>query len=376
MQIKAFGKELQFWIIALVGLLSIFIPTTLVIAIWYTVISSAISQAGVTPTTTPSPIPPRTLGTSYNFPWQERWRIVTHLFGFYHNVRNLIAVKDGVIFTDNLTGRADWLKFVNANNGNLQWAVEFDSVIDSITADENLVYVGGYHVNGKPGQSIGAYDLKTGELIWKSDTPLPDHTGYVLQLQAKNLYAYAYPPNLTYIFDTRTGKLVDQVSVLGIGEKSFLLLQLNNKDALYSSEDELLVMSRDDKVVWRTDLDVYLLQKLPDIYEQMLVIRFEEPNTLFDSLAGVELNTGKIIWRRSGEFYSNFVIVDNLLYVISKKAEILVLDPNKGQTISRAELLPNKVDMIHPVSAVAANEEMLYVYFLDSEELIAFEKVR
>ena len=95
---------------------------------------------------------------------------------------------------------------------------------------------------------------------------------------------------------------------------------------------------------------------------------------MFDGLAGLDLTTGDLIWDRPGEFYSNFVVVDDLLYVISKEAKILILYPKSGQTVGSAELLPNNVDTIHPISAISVNDNMLYVYFPDSKEMISFKK--
>ncbi len=53
---------------------------------------------------------------------------------------------------------------------------------------------------------------------------------------------------------------------------------------------------------------------------------------------------------------------------------MLVINPENGQTVGQAEFSPDTVDIAHPISAIAADREMLYVYFGDSQELIAFEK--
>ena len=107
----------------------------------------------------------------------------------------------------------------------------------------------------------------------------------------------------------------------------------------------------------------------------MLILRFDNDRAVFGGLAGLDLMTGELMWQRVDEFYSNFVIEGNLIYVVSKEAKILILNSKSGETIGFAELLPNEVSEIHPVSAIAVNDNMLYVYFIDNNELIAFEKV-
>lgn len=323
------------------------------------------------PTVTPS-IPSRTLRSQHDFPWKESWRLETHLFDAYQNIRNLIAVGEGVVLTDNptLTGEGDWLKFVNAVDGSLRWAIRINGNVESMDSDENLVYTVGWQ---NCQIIVAAYKLQTGELVWKSEITLPGHTGYTIQTREKGVYVYAYPGNQIYIFNAESGKLINQVKA-GFSENSFVLFQLENEDVL-QSKDKLLMLTKGNKVVWQTYLSAFP-EKLPKIYGNIFIVKFQETDVpTFRGLAGVNLSTGEIIWGRPGEFYSNFVITDNLLYVVSKEAKIVILNPKSGQTIGTAELLPNKVDTTHPISAIAVSKNMLYVYLFDSQELIAFEKL-
>jgi outer membrane protein assembly factor BamB len=346
-------RGLSFWIMAIVfGILI------------YSFTSCPWIGRRVEPTPTPS-IPSRTLRETGNFPWQERWRLATRLFRYYQNVRNLIAVREGVIFVDSLG-----LKFANASNGDLQWTVAPYGWIDSIAADEDQIYI-----VGDLGQfiAIEAYNLQTGDLAWQSNIRLPDHTGYYLRLHGKRLYAYE-SFDLIYIFDTETGNLVDKFRVASIGQKPFSLLQLED-GAWLQSDNEQIMLVREGEIVWETTLDGRP-QKFPEIYGDILLVLVDNDKKVFDGLAGLNLETGDLVWSRPDEFFSNFVIVDDLLYVISGKAEILILDPQNGQTVGSAELLPGSVYTAQSTSAIAVNENMLYAYFLDSQELIAFEKVK
>ncbi len=309
------------------------------------------------PTPTPSS-PSRIVENTVNFPWQERWRLVRHSDSFYQNVRNLVAIKEGIVFTD-----LSNLKFVNAYDGDAHWAVELDGWIDSIAVDENRVYVA-----GQIGPFVEAYDLQTGEFIWQS-VRLPGKALYYLRPQDRGLYAYE-TENLVYVFDKGTGQPFYKFRV----PTRYALLEMENKDILQSDGEQLMLVRKGENV-WQTKLSGPP-QKFPQIHNNMLIIRFENDRTVFDGVAGLNLETGKVIWQRAGEFLSNFVITNDLLYVISKEAKILILDPQTGKTVGSTQILPDNINTFRPIAAVTATENMLYVYFEDSQELIAFESTR
>lgn len=316
------------------------------------------------PTPTPTPLAhTRVSKNTYNFPWQERWRLSIRLINEYQNVRNLIAVQKGVILMDGA-----WLKFISADQGELQWAIEIEGWVDSIIADQSLVYI-----TGRAGRILEARELQTGNLIWESTVNLPDHTAYYLRLQDQKLYAYDLW-SLVYVFDRESGELIADLHAPSTASKPFSLLFLGNKDWL-QAEDQQVMLIQDEQLIWQTSLEG-LPQKFPQIYNNIIVIRFKDDKTVFGSLVGLDITNGNLIWQRKAEFYSNFILREDLLYVITKDADIELLDPKTGQTVGFADLQPNNVDTFHPISGIAADEDMLYIYFADSQELITFERVR
>ncbi len=290
------------------------------------------------------------VGNKENFPWRESWRKETHMTRYYQNVRNLVAVKDGVIFMNSSYG--DWLTVAEAGNGDLRWRVDVGGSINSTVTDGNLVYVA-----GRAGQIVDAYNLQTGDLAWKLKQPLPSHRGYYLRLHNKHLFAYE-SRNLIYIFNPNTGDLIDKIQVPDIAEE--FLLYLENDDWLLSKNKQVMLV-KEEEIVWQTNLDGSP-QKFPHIDDNMLIVRLDNDRSGFDGLAGLNLTTGEMVWQRVDEFYSNFVIANEMLYVVSKEAKILILDPKSGQTIGFTELLPSEVSTIHPVSAIAVNNNMLYLH--------------
>ncbi len=317
------------------------------------------------PTSTPSS-PPREIGQTQNFPWRERWRVKVGLLqhNYHRNARNLTVTEEGVAIVDDT-----WtLRFIEADTGHLRWAVELSGPVDTLASDEAKVYAA-----GDAGQIVEAYDLKTGELAWKADITLPSGSGYYLNLQERGLYVYQLgKEEAIYIFDRQTGKNLDKIRILDIGPRSANLLLSKDQEWLQST-DEAVVFVKAGQVVWQTDLGG-VPQKFPWLHDDLFIVYFKNDRTVFDGLAGLDMTTGRLIWSRPGEFFSNFVIVDNLLYVISQAADVLVINPENGQTVGQAEFSPDTVDIAHPISAIAADREMLYVYFGDSQELIAFEK--
>jgi outer membrane protein assembly factor BamB len=284
-------------------------------------------------------------------------------------VRNLITTDGGVIFTDNPTGREDVLKLVSANDGSQQWAIELDGWIDSIVRDENLVYV-----VGNAGRVLEAYHLWTGDLAWKSKLILPDHSGYNQRLQGSQLQIYSSRErDLIYIIDPSTGDLADTIRISPISQESAALLKLENGDTLQANQTQLMLV-RNGTVVWQTNLEG-APQKFPSVVGNMLVVRFKNDRTVFDGLAGLDLATGRLIWQRPAEFLSNFAVANDLLYIVSKEASVFIIDPQTGKTIGEIETLPKTINTFYPISAVAVNDHMLYVYFFDSQELIAFERM-
>lgn len=337
----------------------------LIITLSCTLLSCGEPIGAAYPTSTPSS-PPREIGQTQNFPWQERWRVKVGLLqhNYHRNARNLAATEMGVMIVD----RTGTLSFIEADTANLRWAVKLSGSVDTIASDEDKVYVA-----GDAGQIVEAYHLQTGELAWQADISLPGHSGYYLKVQEQRLYVYQLGgEEAIYSFDRQTGKDVDKFRILDIGQSYANLLLLNDQE-WFQAKDEAVVFVRAEQLVWQTNLGG-VPRKFPWIQDDLLIVYFENDRTVFDGLAGLNLATGDLIWSRSSEFLSNFVIIDSLLYVISKKADVLAINPENGQTVGQAEFSPNTVDTAHPISGVAGDENMLYIYFGDSQELIAFDR--
>lgn len=331
----------------------------LLITVFYT--GCTVSEGTSLPTPTPL-TPSRTVENVHNFEWDKCWQSTENLFSAFDNIRNLIAINDGILLPGEPNG--EQLRYISTT-GDLQWSVDLKTQIMYIAADENLVYV-----TGLPRRTIKAYDTQTGNLAWEFPQVLPDHRGYRPRLQENDLYIYD-TINSVYIVDKDTGKLSRKVQFPEIGRPSFPLLMLNEDRWLLRDETKIILLEN-QTVAWETTL-FGEPQIFPEIYKDVLIVRTNNPKfTLFGGLAAVDLETGELIWQRNSEFYSNFIIHDDRIYVVSKEAAILILDPTTGQTVGYAKLVPSNIDINYPIGAIAANDDMLYVYFYDSRELIAF----
>lgn len=344
-------------------LVRVYLIHFLMIVISTTLLSCSLQRESLTPPPTLTPtVSPRSIGNTHNFDWEECWRSTEYIYQSYQNTRNLIALEEGIV----LPGiEARQLRYIE-HTGDLRWSVELDRRITSIAADEELVYT-------LTGFWVSAYDVQTGELVWVSDFRLPYHKGYYSRLQNNRLYIYEYA-NPVYVFDKSTGQLVNTLQVPRISQESFLLLILDQDEWLLRDKSNKIKLIENQTIRWETNLSG-LAHQFPEIYEEILIVSVDDYRSVFDRLAAINLRTGELIWQRNNdEFYSNFIVENGLIYVISKEARILVLDPMTGQTVGYAELMPPRVDANQGTSAVAAYNNKLYVYFLDSRELIAFGK--
>jgi outer membrane protein assembly factor BamB len=315
-----------------------------------------------TPLPTPTPLTPsRTVEEVHNFEWYKCWRSTENLDSAFDNIRNLIAVKNGVLLPGEPEG--EQLRYISTT-GNLQWSVNLKTMIMSIATDENMIYV-----TGLPKRTIKAYNMQTGQLAWKYPNFLPDHKGYDPRLQENDLYVYETIDSV-YIVDKNTGNLIKKVQVPKIGQQSIPLLMFNEDRWLLRNESKIILLEN-QAVTWETTLSG-MPQKFPEFYKDIIIVRTNPNFTSIGGLAAVDLKTGELIWQRKNEFYSNFIIYDDKIYVISKEAAILILDPTTGQTIGYAKLTPSSIGMQYPIGAIAAYDDMLYVYFSDSRELTAF----
>jgi outer membrane protein assembly factor BamB len=331
-------------------------------------------QSSPTIVITPS-IPPRRVGWTNDFPWQEKWHLPIWLddnTNYRSNIRNLIAFEEGLIFVDNPLNNSQnfGLKLVTSER-DVYWMTELNGTVDSIVSDGNIVYAIGYL--DRQIQAI-AYDRQTAKLIWQSKIFLPDHRGYDLLLRGQSLYAYSsISTDPVYRFDIQTGELVERLSFSGLKEDAFVVFQFDNQDLLQEANEQLM-LTRGEQVIWQTPLSPVVF-RFPELYHNLLIVKFEERKHPFQSLAGIDKTTGEIVWHRSNIARSNFVVVDDVLYLVNQAAKIMALDPKNGETLGWVEVLPLPTDLSYTDAAITVYEDSLYVYFRDSLELIAFQKI-
>lgn len=327
-----------------------------------------------TPEATATITSPRHLGRTYNFTWQEKWRLfpIDLDYNTGENMRNLVATQDGLV----ISNHPDWrgnveLKYVGADGGERKWAIDVDGEFMSICTDGHLLYTIGYQDREVV---LVAYNLETGKQVWKSKTFFPDHRGYTLILQNEDLYVYTSGKQRPiYQFDSKTGELVETINTEG--HDGWTLLKSGDETIWYRSDTNQLVLSQPGKIVWEIEIEEEGVGQFPLIYQGILLVKLGEAGQTIDDVAAIDLKTGRIIWHHSGEAYSNLILEDGLLYVISASVTILVLDPETGEIVGWGELIPYNINPRQPMSAIAVKNDMMYVYLIDSREVVTFEKI-
>ena len=86
--------------------------------------------------------------------------------------------------------------------------------------------------------------------------------------------------------------------------------------------------------------------------------------------------SGKKIWQtKVANFASNFVVISGTIYAITTEPAIVAIDAVTGQPVGRMTFSGGTLDTKNgPEYWLLVNESKIFVYFHDSQELIAFER--
>lgn len=314
-----------------------------------------------TPTPSPQPPAPRQLAEN-TLRLRERWRIPSiHLADMFYESSELLAASDRIIcipFEGESFSQVNWLRVFDSANGKLVWETQLRRGGTFLATDSKQVYA-------LASFDIQAYSLNDGQLLWQVKD-MPGHTTYFLHSDGEKLYVRDLTNWKVYYLDARTGEQLGSDSLL-TGNKFALLAQLPQFD-LYTSSRELRAVNKvTQHVLWTTDID-----KLGPVMRLPILI----DNTLLIGIRGhvfaIDEQTGQVKWRnKNTPFASNFVVTNGYLYALDENARLLQLDVKTGQEKGYVQFTPAHTSLSDKQYWVAADGQMLFVSFGDSQELIA-----
>lgn len=114
------------------------------------------------------------------------------------------------------------------------------------------------------------------------------------------------------------------------------------------------------------------VRRWPVFFQPDLMI-FEAGWGTASTLAAVNTTSGQILWQTPRDTASNFIIQGNEVYSIDINGVLAARDAVDGHEVGQIKFSGPQLDVDHAAQYwVAASDTMLFAYFGDSQELIAF----
>lgn len=220
---------------------------------------------------------------------------------------------------------------------------------------------------------VRAYDLRTGDTLWLSRV-LPGHAGNAIRADLRHgltiYYTQDSPLPMSAVvlrLDPETGSLV-QKSAYPIPQ--FALMAPASIDAVLwlSGEDMWLSPTATDLPSWRIRTPGRVAE-WPLTFGNLLIVA----SGLFPQIMAIDMASGQTAWQDQREFVSLPVLHRNMVYALTKNAELVGLDPQTGSERASLQFSPPATEFRRSyLYAVASSNDILAVYFGDSCQLFVF----
>jgi outer membrane protein assembly factor BamB len=310
--------------------------------------------------------------TDVSLPFHEQWR-KSNLLLFNTDADRLYVYDNQLLFVSfEEGGNTMRLKSLNAKTGAVLWETEpLPFYANSLAIDAKRVYLA---LSSK----IIVYDLSTGEVLWE-DALLGGRTAYWVYPMGGTLLIYSEEDvssqgdeeQVIRKYDTQSGLLMS-VDRIGIDQKySSLLLKTLTHD--YWTDTEMLwaINNETKEEQWKVAID-NRVQYQPLLVDTKLIFA----SGIFSDLIGIDNISGHQIWKYEAQIVSDLTAKSGIVYAIRKDAEIVAIDSSTGKEVGHIGVEPRVTETSTRSNAylIAVSEDMLFVYYGDSQELIAFSK--
>ncbi len=349
----------------LIGLLAL----TVFIAIAAGLISAAL-RGELGPPPPPTPIPSRTI-IAATLPFKEHWR--KGGLRLYHGIA---PSGEYVGFIDyRIKGRFGWqrqywLSVLRAANGERVWEADLPPPISlaSLATDGKRLFVAVHW-------HIRAYDLATGKLLWR--TPGSSSGYYYFQPQGEDVLVYSkegvsinQEEQLLYRYDARTGDLKEIMRMV-VSPDRWLVMRTPYADYWTDGERIWAQDQASSQLLWEREIR-RRIEYPPILTDESMIYADGLPATLY----AVDAISGVVLWTYHGPLVSNFVLSQRVLYGIRQDGALVGINPRTGKEVGLIRFYPSETQpgsMKYWVAAywVAAYGNQVFVYFGDSQELIA-----
>jgi outer membrane protein assembly factor BamB len=210
--------------------------------------------------------------------------------------------------------------------------------------------------------SISAFDLVTGQILWT--TSMKTHTDERFGYQSADLLLVNTDYGEQISIDPSTGK------ILSTRKTDLPRMALSNGPiTLENSKEGLRAFDQNDNILWdRPYVDAEFWPTF--LSNGDLIWQYGRGSYTFER---TNSQTGETIWKKKGDYISNYAILGDRLYILQSNGALDGLNLTTGERVGILKF-DQTVDPSQSESFwVASNGEYLLVYFGDSQELIAFK---
>lgn len=218
---------------------------------------------------------------------------------------------------------------------------------------------------------IAAYEVGSGEILWSQ--PIPG-TRDINSLVASNSTISIDGGSRSddyYLLDTQTGEIISTLAKSTHG----LPMPGANVNMAYWYDNESNPQAPDvvNIATWAKKFEQIF--QPPILTEHAILIR-REPGKKPGSVASLDKNSGEIIWETPNNVISNVATNGVAAFFLTSSAKLIVLDIETGEEIgfvnfSNADFAPDRTQSYF----VAANENQVFVFLGDSNQLFAFHLI-
>lgn len=316
-------------------------------------------------------IPPRTI-TDINLPFHEQWRR-SNLLLFNTESDRLHVYGDQLFFVSyEDDGRTRKLEALNAKNGELLWSTQpLPFSVDSLALDAKRLYLA-------LDRKIIVYELSTGEVLWEEPLVGGRTTYWVYPLDSKVL-VYSEEDvaldggeeQVIRTYKSQSGFLIETDRTNIMQKNSSLLLKTSTFD--YRTDGEMLwaINSETQQEQWKVAID-NRIEYQPLLVDSKLIFA----SGIFSDMIGIDNISGRQIWKYEDKIVSDLTTYNEIVYAIRADAAIVAVDSTTGEGVGYIDIEPRVTETSSRSHAylIVVSEDMLFVYYGDSQELIAFSR--
>lgn len=310
--------------------------------------------------------------TDVNLPFHEQWRRSSLLL--FNTESDRLHVYGNQLFfvsyeDDGITGR---LEALNAKNGALLWKTEpLPFSVDSLAVDAKRLYLA-------LDRKILAYDLSTGKVLWE-DVLLGGRTTYQIYPMDSTLLVYSEEDissdgdeeQVIRKYDSQSGLLISTERININQKNSSLLLKTLTYDYWTDGKTLWVLDNLTQQEQWKVAIDN------PVEYQPLLIdSKLIFASGIFSDVIGVDNISGHQVWKYGDKIVSNLTARGGIIYVVRTDAAIVCIDSATGEEVGYIDIEPRVTETSSRSHAylITASEDMLFVYYGDSQELIAFSR--